>query len=320
MKIAFFGTGEFSSAILQWILDTGKYDVKLVVSQPDKPVWRKKIVTATPVKALAIENNLDVLQPEKLKNNTEFFQTLKDLDLDFIVVVAYWKIVPIEVLEAPKHGCINTHWSILPAYRWASPIQESVKNWDKETGLTIMYMSEGMDEWDILKIQKCPIHENDTSLDIFKKFIDFWPQVLTETLEWVLNWTIQWKKQNESQATYCGKITKADAEIDFNESAQSIYNKKRSYTPWPGIFTTYKEKKLSIEVCHVDNSDISFDDDFHIGDVVEVEQHGKQKVWVLCWSGILILEEVKLEWKKSMDINSFVNGNKDFLEHNFLSE
>ena len=320
MKIAFFGTGEFSSAILQWILDTQKYDVKLVVSQPDKPIWRKKIITATPVKELAVKHNLSVLQPEKLRNNTEFFKNLNDLDLDFIVVVAYGKIVPLEVLEAPKYGCINTHGSILPAYRWASPIQESVKNGDTETWLTIMYMSEWMDEWDILKIQKCDINEHDTSLDIFNKFIDFGPSLLTETLEWVLDGSVKWQKQDESQVSYCGKISKADAEIDFTQSAQETYNKKRSYTPWPGIFTTYKWKKLAIEVCHVDNSDIAFDDDFHIGDVVELEQHEKQKIWVLCWSGILILEEVKLEWKKSMDINSFVNGNKDFLEYNFLSE
>ena len=128
MKIAFFWTWEFSRNILEKILEENSVEVWLVVSQPDKPVWRKNIITETPVKLLAKEKNIKVLQPEKLKNNTEFFKELEWFD--FIVVVAYWKIVPKEVLEAPTYWCINIHWSILPSYRWASPIKESLKKWD----------------------------------------------------------------------------------------------------------------------------------------------------------------------------------------------
>ena len=193
MKIAFFGTWEFSRNNLQWILKEWSIKVDLVVSQPDKPVWRKKIITATPVKILAEENNIKILQPEKLRNNTEFFKELEWFD--FIVVVAYWKIVPNEVLDAPKYGCINIHGSILPDYRWASPIQEAVKNWDKETWLTIMYMSPGMDEWDILDIKKVNIDKLDKTEDIFKKFEEIGTKLLIDTLNWIVDWTIKWQKQ-----------------------------------------------------------------------------------------------------------------------------
>ena len=203
MKIAFFGTWDFSANILKSLIEDFKKDleIKLVVSQADKPVGRKKILEATPVKKVAQENNLEVLQPEKLKPSSQpsplrekeqeqialFYEKLQSLDLDFIVVVAYGKIVPKEVLEAPKYWCINIHWSILPKYRWASPIQEAIKSGDKKTGLTIMYMSEGMDEWDILAVEEVEIWENDKTPDIFKKFEEIWPNLLLKTLKWIIS-------------------------------------------------------------------------------------------------------------------------------------
>lgn len=319
MKIAFFWTWEFSRNTLQWILDNPSIEVWLVVSQPDKPVWRKKIITPTPVKILAEENNIKVLQPEKLKNNIDFFKQLEWFD--FIVVVAYWKIVPNEVLEAPKYWCINIHGSILPKYRWASPIQEAVKNWDSETGLTIMYMSEWMDEWDILDIKKVNIDKLDKTEDIFKKFEEIGPNLLIDTLNWIVNWTIKWQKQNDSEATYCSKISKEDWKIDFeNETVFNIYNKFKSYTPWPGIFTYYNEKKFSIEDCDYNEIDLSHDEEFNIWDVIELENEHWAKnteIWIICKWWILILKQVKLEWKNSMNILSFVNWNKDFLDYNF---
>ncbi|MDA7494799.1 methionyl-tRNA formyltransferase, partial [Candidatus Gracilibacteria bacterium] len=224
MKIAFFGTGEFSKNILEGILKNSQVEVSLVVSQPDKPIGRKKIITPTAVKVLAEENKIPVLQPEKLKNNQEFFDTLTGHNFDFIVVVAYGKIVPIEVLEAPKHGCINIHGSILPAYRGASPIQEAVKNGDKKTGLTIMYMSEGMDEGDILKIQEVKIGRDDTTQGVFLKFEQLGSDVLVQTLEGVLSGEITGKKQDENSATYCSKIDKQDGLIDFQKTAEQNYN------------------------------------------------------------------------------------------------
>lgn len=319
MKIAFFWTWEFSKNILKWILEDGNIKVSLVVSQPDKPIGRKKIITPTPVKVLAQENNIEVLQPEKLRNNEGFFEKLEQWSFDFIVVVAYGKIVPIEVLEAPKYWCINIHGSLLPKYRWASPIQESVKNGDKTTGLTIMYMSEWMDEWDILQTQEVKINRDDTTEDIFTKFESIGPKLLIDTLNKVVSWELQWEKQNESEATYCSKIEKTDGEINFNTTAESIYNTFKAYKTWPGIFTYYNQKKFSIEVCDFVDEDITEDDDFKIWDIIEYQHEWKTHIWVLCKKWILILQQIKLEGKKSMDINSFINGNKDFLEHRFCS-
>jgi len=224
MKIAFFGTGKFSKNILSDILKYKDIDVTVVVSQPDKPVWRKRTLEKTPVKVLALDNNIEILQPNKLKWNTEFFDKLKNLD--FIIVVAYWKIVPNEVLNAPKYGCINMHWSILPYYRWASPIQEAIKSWDTKTWLTIMYMSEWMDEWDILNIKEVDITKDNKTEDVFEKFENIWPALLYKTLNDILNWKLKWIKQINDNATYCSKINKEDWEIKFkNMSSQEIYNK-----------------------------------------------------------------------------------------------
>lgn len=313
MKIAFFWTWDFSRNILENILKHEKSPkIKLVVSQNDKPVWRKMILTETPVKILAKEKNLEVLQPEKLRNNEDFFEKLRSLDLDFIVVVAYGKIIPKEILEIPKFGCINIHWSLLPAYRWASPIQESLKNWDKSTWLTIMYMSEWMDEWDMLSKKEIIIDIVDKTPDIFKKFENFWADLLLNTLEKIISWEIVAEKQDESKATYCSKIEKKDWEINFKEeSAFEIYNKFRAYTPWPWIYTFYNWKKFSIEDCFFLEKNFS-----EIWKVIKIEN----EIWIICKTWVLILKSVKLEGKKSMDIKSFLNWNKDFLDYNFLEK
>lgn len=282
MKIAFFWTGEFSKNILASILD--KVEVALVVSQPDKKVWRKQEIEETPVKILAKEKGLRILQPEKLRWNEEFFEELRRLELDFIVVVAYGKIIPKEVLEAPKFGCINVHGSILPAYRWASPVQEALKNGDTKTGLTIMEMSEWMDEWDILTVKEVEINKDDKAPDIFRKFEEIGSELLLNTLSQILVWTIKWVPQDNSKATYCSKIEKEDGEVDLmSDKAQEIYNKFRAYYIWPWIYTFFKWKRLVITECHLQD-----------------------------WK--LILEKVKPEWKKEMSIKDFVNGNKEFRE------
>ena len=332
MKIAFFWTWEFSANILAWILTYNSppargemaesqrgVEVLLTVSQPDKPFWRKQELMPTKVKEFSLSKWLNILQPEKLKNNQEFLDHLKSLDLDFIVVVAYGKIIPTSILEIPKYWCINIHWSILPSYRWASPIQESIKNWDKKTGLTIMYMSAWMDEWDILAIEEVEIGILDKTPEIFKKFENIWVDLLINTLNWVIDWKIKWQKQDDSKATYCKKIEKEMWKIDFEkENLLQIYNKFKAFYPWPWVFTNYEWKKFQITDLYFEENDLFFDEDFNLWDVVEFEDHGQNNIWILCKWWILILKKVKLEWKKEMDIFSFVNGNKKFLEYNFL--
>jgi len=312
MKIAFFWTWDFSRNILNWVLEYSDIEVKLIVSQPDKPAWRKKVLEHTPIKKLALEKNLKVLQPTKLKNNTDFFNELKLLNLDFIVVVAYWKIVPIEVLEAPKYWCINIHWSILPMYRWASPIQEAIKNGDTETWLTIMYMSIWMDEWDILDIKKIIIDKVDKTPDIFNKFELIGPRLLVDTLNGILVWRIKWKKQDETKVTICSKISKEDWEINFTKNSWTdIYNKFRAYYIWPWIYTYYDSKKLDIEECEL--FDYTWNE--NVWKVIKID---KKNIWVVCLDKkILLFRQIKLEWRKSMDIISFVNWNKDFLDYKF---
>jgi len=316
MKIAFFGTWEFSRNILAWILNDWTIEVWLVVSQPDKPVGRKKIITATPIKEFALEKNIEVLQPTKLKTNTDLFDKLKHYD--FVVVVAYWRIVPKWVLDAPKLWCINIHWSILPNYRWASPIQEAVKKWDKETWLTIMYMSEWMDEWDILAIKKFNIDKLDKTIDIFNKFEKIGPELLINTLNQIVDWTIEWKKQDDSKATYCSKISKEDWEVNFSkDNWVDIYNKFKAYHPWPWVYSYYNDKKINFEEIKIKPLSWILSP-YQEKEAARIIRIDKKTIWVITRDKqLLILKQVKLEWKKSMDILSFINWNKDFLDYKF---
>lgn len=318
MKIAFFWTWEFSKNICTQLLNdfAQEIEIKLIISQPDKPVWRKKIMTKTPIKILAETKQIQILQPENLKPHTQNTQNLitklTKNSLDFIVVVAYGKIIPKEILQIPKYGCINIHGSILPKYRWASPIQTSIKNWEKETGITIMYMSESMDTGDILATQKIPITPEDRTENIFSKFEDIWPPLLVKTLQKIINNSIHWKKQNHSDATYCSKIQKNDGKIDFtNETAEEIYNKFRAYSSWPWIYSFYKGKKINIQNCELSTTNTN---NIPKGSVIRWEN---KIIWVVCKKWFLILKEIKLEWKKSIDILDFINGNKEFLHYKF---
>ena len=337
MKIAFFGTWDFSKSVLQWLYESWLFDIALVISQRDKPVGRKKEIIPTPVKQFALDHDIEVRQPKSLKIKPDstweaLLKELQSLELDFIVVVAYGKIMPIEILDVPKHWSINLHGSILPLYRWASPIQASIKNGDKITGLTTMYMSAGMDEWDILKIEEVGIWPDENTLDIFAKFSDIWPDLMITTLQEIIAGKLQWIPQIDDDATYCGKISKKDGSVSFqNQSTQEIYNTYRAYTPWPGIFAEYNGKKFTIEGCELLDQipPISVDNSAPLikgGDAAEwsggtpgqVIKINKKTIGIVCADKkILQLRQVKLESKKSMDIQSFVNGNKEFLSFVF---
>lgn len=318
MNIAFFWTWEFSKNVLEKILQIPQIKVSLVVSQIDKPVWRKQELLPTEVKKFALENNLELMQVEKLKEES-FLQKLKNLNLDFIVVVAYWKIIPIEILQIPKYNCINIHWSILPNYRWASPIQESIKNWDKKTWITIMEMSAWMDEWNIFWIKEVEIWFYDTTADIFKKFENFSAQFLYEILSKIIKNEIKSIPQDNSKATYCKKISKQDWQIDFeNEKWIQIFNKYKAFYSWPWIYSYYKWKKIDFTQIDFEENNSCFDEDFCLWDVVEYEDHWVCKIAILANWWLIILHKIKLEWKKEMSISDFINWNKDFLEYNFL--
>lgn len=334
MRIAFFGTPQFAADILSGILQFPDIETVLVVSQPDMPVGRKQELLPTPVKQVALENGIEVLQPESLKKTTSslyptfsqgekgqaqsFSQILENLNLDFIVVVAYGKIIPKYILDIPKYGCINIHGSILPKYRGASPVQECLKNGDTQTWLTTMYMSERMDEGGILQIAKIDIDIVDKAPDIFQKFVHIGPELLQVTLQKIKSWQLQGTPQNHSQASYCSKIEKEDGKIDFHtQNASEIYNLFRAYTPWPGIYTLYEGKRLVLDDCMVDPLEFSLDD-VEIWTFVHWWAGKNKKYGIICKDGTLLdVRQVKPEGKKSMDILSFVNGNKGVLEYIF---
>ena len=310
MKIAFFWTANFSANILLWIIQDDTIEVSFVVSQEDKQVWRKKILEETAVKKIAWEHGITVLQPRSLHNDTSISELAKDID--FFVVVAYGKIIPEALLNIPNFWSINLHGSILPKYRWASPVQESLKNGDKITGLTTMYMSAWMDEWDILEIEEVVIGDDDTQVDIFQKFEDVWPSVLVGTLKKVYEKRIVSKKQEATEASYCHKIMKADGEVFFaKETATDIYNKYRAYTPWPWIYSRFKTKKFSIVSCHIGNHwNI-----WKIGECVRIWN----EVGIVCFDKkVLFIEQIKLEWKGTMNILDYINGAPDFIWYEFL--
>ena len=310
MKIAFFWTAWFSAEILKWLIKDKDIEVHFVVSQEDKHVWRKKILEETAVKQLAKKHDIPVFQPHSLRDESEVYSLWKDLD--FFVVVAYGKIMPQALLDVPKRWCINLHGSILPKYRWASPVQESIKNCDTVTWLTTMYMSAGMDEWDILEIKEIDIDKDDTQIDIFKKFEEIWAVLIASTLKKIVSDAIQSQKQDDILATYCHKINKSDGQVLFEkQSAQDIYDTFRAYTPWPWIFSYFHKKKINIMFC-------SLSDEVSNESVWKCVKIWK-KVWVICQDKkVLFIEKIKLEWKGTMDILDFVNGNPDFIWYDFL--
>lgn len=299
MKIVFFGTPDFAVPFLISLRSNSEVDVEAVVTQPDKPVGRKKELTAPPIKVEALNKNMSVLQPASIKNNSEFINLLKSLNADFFVVIAYGMIFSKEMLEIPKYGCINVHASLLPKYRGASPIQSALLNGDDETGIAIMHMSEKLDTGDIYLIKKMEIKNDDNYETLALKLSEFGAILLPTTLRDVKNGELSPIKQDDSKATYCKKFTKQDAMINpVKENAKQIINKLRAFTPWPGIFTKFKEKRLRILKAAI--SDVKANP----GELIESDS----KLILGTIQKSLELIEVQLEGKKASLAKDFING------------
>lgn len=312
MRIWFFGTPSLSASVLEDLISTPDIEVVFVVTNPDKPFGRDQSIRSSAVKELAISHKIPTLQPTKIRDNTDLFDILRSYDCDYFIVVAYGRILPLELLHIPKKKCINIHGSILPAYRGASPIQAALLHGEKETGVTIMEMTEWMDEGDILKIRIIAIDRDETSESLFEKFaLISWP-TLIQTLRELTTGGITPLLQNTNQATYCKKIEKEDGLIDWSKSAKEIYQQWQAYTPWPGIYTMYEWKRLLLEMVNYQWLSVSIG---HIGQVMRYEN---DSIGIVCHEWVLTLSRVKLEWKKSQIIKDFVNGNKQFIWYNFL--
>lgn len=243
--VIFMGSPDFAVKALKTLIESPEYDVKLVVSQTDKPQGRKQILTAPPVKQVALQNGIDVYQPKTLRTQ-EAYDKLFSLHPDYIVVSAYGKILPPEILAIPKYGCVNLHGSLLPKYRGAAPIQWSVINGDKKTGVTSMLMDAGLDTGDILLTSETEIGENETAGELFDRLAALCPDLLMKTLRGLKNKEITPVKQDDSAATYVSVLNKNMAVLDWNESAAVIHNKIRGLNPWPVAKTTFNGKMLKV--------------------------------------------------------------------------
>jgi len=297
------GTPDFAVNILQRLIEEPQFNIKLVVTQPDKPVGRKQILTPPPVKEFALKFNLNVVQPDKLKGNEEFFKVLKKINPDVIVVVAYGKILPKEVLQIPRYGCINVHASLLPEYRGAAPIQRVLMNGENYTGITIMKMDEGLDTGDILLQERIEIEQNDDIITLSKKLSELGAKLLIETLKNISN--IVPVKQDPTKATYAPPIEKKEGQISWDMSAVQIYNRFRALKIWPGVFTMYKGKLLKIhdmEIVKLDSLK-----DVQNGTVLEINENG---ISVKVKDGVVKLKELQLEGGRKMGARDFVNGYK----------
>lgn len=243
-NIVFMGTPAFSAPILRMLVEEG-YNVLAVVTQPDRPVGRKKVLTAPPVKEEAVKLGLPVIQPTKLKGSEEL-QEIIALNPDLIVTAAFGQLLPKEILEVPELGCINVHASLLPAYRGGAPIHQAIIDGQDKTGVTIMYMEEKLDAGDIISQSEISINHLDDTGILFEKLSEVGSDLLKETLPSIISKTNNRVKQDESQVTYAKNISREQERIDWNKSALDIHNQIRGLHPWPVAYTTLDEQTVKI--------------------------------------------------------------------------
>lgn len=294
MKIVYMGTPEFSATVLTYLIAKG-YKPSLVVTQPDKPVGRKKIITPTPVKKIAIENNIEVFQPIKIK---EDFQKIIDIKPDVIITAAYGQIIPKEVLAAPRILPINVHGSLLPKYRGGAPIQYSILNGDKKTGITIMQMVQKMDAGAIISQDEVEITIDDNLETLYSKLTPLACELLVKTLPSIENETYTLTQQKEELVTYSPTISKEDEHLNFEDNVIDVYNKIRALSPIPGTYCYIKGKRYKIygakfnNECSIVNTIMSINNELVIG----------------CTDGCISVTDIQPEGKGKMSIKEFLNG------------
>ena len=294
VNVIFMGTPDYAKVILERLIKSSDINVVAVYTQPDKPVGRKKIMTSPEVKVLAEENSIDVYQPTRLRDADTVEELLK-IQTDYIIVAAYGQILPREILDhAP---CINLHASILPKYRGASPIQQTLLNGDKQTGVTAMFMEEGLDTGDIIKIETIDVDDEEMVESLFNRLTDVAADLTIDVLQNYSSFTAL--PQDDSLSTHCSKITKADGEVEFI-NAVTLYNKYRAFTPWPGIYLNsgLKLKKISLE--DKTSSNIA-------GRILKIDS---DSVVVGCSEGSVRIYTVQAPSKKEIDILSYINGKR----------
>lgn len=302
MKVIFAGTPDFSVGVLEALITAG-HEIKGVYCQPDRPKGRGRVLTACPVKEKALEHNLEVFQPESLKDESTQ-QTLASLNAEVMVVVAYGQLLPKVVLESPKYGCLNIHASLLPRWRGAAPIQRAIISGDKQTGIGIMQMSEGLDTGDILLERVCDITDDETAQSLHDKLADLGAQGIVEALDKINQQTPT--VQDEAGITYAKKLTKEEAWIDWSRSAVQINQQIRAFNPYPIAQTNAKSDKFDAKVLRILSADII--DIPHTKKAGEVIELAKGICYVATGDGVLSLQQVQLAGKNVVSIKDFNNA------------
>jgi len=298
-KVVFMGTPDFAVPSLEKLIEAG-FKVPLVITQPDKPAGRGKKLKAPPVKLKAQEHGIPVCQPEKLKDNRQLQELLKEIEPDLVVVAAYGKILPDWLLKLPKRGTVNVHASLLPKYRGASPIQAALLNGEKETGVTLMEVVPELDAGPIIAQRKVKIEPTDNAQTLHDKLSRLGAQLLVETLPDYLNGRVTPAPQNEEEATYCPKITKEMGRIDWNLKAEEIFNRVRAFTPWPSAYCFYRGKRIKL----TEVEPVEFEGSAAPGTVVSV----KGGLTVAAGEGAVKVLRLKPEGRKEISGEEFVRG------------
>ena len=307
-KIVFMGTPKFAVPILEMLIEN--YGVDLVITQPDKKVGRKKILTPPPVKEVAVAHNIRVLQPEKISKDEDTLNELKQLNPDIIITAAYGQLVPESILEIPKYKCINVHGSLLPKLRGGAPIQYSIIEDHKKTGITIMYMVKKLDAGDMISKVEVDILDSDNYETLHDKLSIAGRDLLNETLPNIFSGNISPEKQDDNEATFASNILREDEKIDWNCTAREIFNKVRALDPMPGAFTHLDNNILKIW----SSEETSLNEEIPFEAVGTIIKKDKKYIYVLCGNNtVLKIKELQVSGKKRMPVTNFLSNKKNYV-------
>ena len=299
LKVIFMGTPTFSVPVLERLIK--ETNVTLVVSQPDREKDRKGNILPTPTKKIALDNHIEVYQPTKIK---ESYEKIISLNPDIIITCAYGQIIPEEILNYPKYGCINVHGSLLPRLRGGAPIHHAIINGDKKTGITIMYMDKKMDSGDIISQAELDILDSDNLDSIYEKMSIMGADLLIKTLPSIIAGTNQRIKQNNNEVTFGYNITKEEEKIDFSRNSKDIHNQIRGLSSIPGAYCLFDNKRMKVYKSEVTtNKSTSI-----YGKIIKIDKTG---IYVNTKDFVIKLTDIKIEGKKRCLIKDFVNGIKE---------
>lgn len=313
IKIVFMGTPEFARESLKELYEAG-FNVVACFTNPDKPSGRGMKLKASAVKEYALEKNIEVYQPKKVRNNEEVVNILKEISPDVIAVVAYGKILPKEILDIPKYGCINVHGSLLPKYRGAAPMQWALINGEEKTGVTTMFMDVGMDTGDMLLKEEIDIKDEYNLESIHDKLMVIGAKLLVKTIDMVVDGTIT-RVPQPKEGTVAPMISREMTKIDFNKKPREIFNFVRGLSPFPGTYMELENGK-KYKVFDVDYvEDTTIDDTVESGDILLMS---KDALYIKCRDGYIMIKQIQPENSKRMDIKAFMAGNRFNMMDKFI--